>query len=97
MCLCGQDGDDTAVPALQAEIEVARLTRFEEEWTTGAIPRESTDGASPTQPWVAVLGADFFSVDADGGVAEGPAAAEERLRAAWNTRTASEWAVLLAD
>ena len=40
--MCGQDGDDTAVPALQAEIEVARLIRFEEEWTTGAIPQHQS-------------------------------------------------------
>lgn len=32
------DGDDTAVTELQAEIEVARLTRVEEEWATGVLP-----------------------------------------------------------
>lgn len=31
------DGDDTAVTALQAEIEVARLTRVEEDWATGVL------------------------------------------------------------
>eukprot|EP01043_Picozoa_sp_COSAG02_P047748 COSAG02_NODE_4609_length_5170_cov_2.895484_2_plen_450_part_00 len=32
------DGDDTAVTAVQAEIEVARLTRVEEDWATGVRP-----------------------------------------------------------
>ena len=31
------DGDDTAATALQAEIEVARLTRIEEDWATGVL------------------------------------------------------------
>jgi predicted NAD-dependent protein-ADP-ribosyltransferase YbiA (DUF1768 family) len=43
------DGDDTAVAPLQAEIEVARLTRVEEDWATGVLPKDSgtrEDGGS---------------------------------------------------
>lgn len=33
------DGDDTAVSGLQAEIEVARMTRVEEDWATGVTAK----------------------------------------------------------
>jgi predicted NAD-dependent protein-ADP-ribosyltransferase YbiA (DUF1768 family) len=39
------DGDDTAATALQAEIEVARLTRIEEDWATGVLTDVAEDAS----------------------------------------------------
>ena len=85
------DGDDTAVAPLQAEIEVARLTRVEEDWATGVLPKDSgtrEDGGSGRRD---ELHQHLRPAEGGGAAADGDAPAAPAGGAVSSQRTFSGW------